>query len=256
MIKKNVEVVSLIYKSVDYLHFIANQLKSNLCKVEGWDVGVRIVANDANDKVLKELEKMDINYSIYSNPDPDEFYLNRVYRAYNYAITSSEYDNLCLVNSDDVFCKDWLYNLLKHHDGINIPCSRLIESGKMESGMHGVNLMRVEGKHFGRHPKEFKMEEWLSYAESIKEDTVKPNGLYMPCVLSKDRAIESGLYPKGNIFIHEGKLISGFPNDRPVYKAGDDYYFHRVLERKYGMKHITVFDSPVYHIVEGEKDED
>lgn len=253
--KKNVEVVSLIYKSIDYLYFIYNQLKSDLCKVDGWDVGVRIVANDATPEVLQELSKLDIPYTDFKNPNPEEFYLNRVYRAYNHALVSSEYDNVCLVNSDDGFCKGWLENLLKHHDGINIPCSRLIESGKMESGLHGVNLLRTEGRHFGRNPKEFDKDGWLEYAETIKEDVTKPGGLYMPCVLNKQRAIESGLYPEGNIFIENNYLVAGYPNDRPVYKAGDDYYFHNVLEPKYGMKHITVFDSPVYHIVEGEKDD-
>jgi len=252
--KNNVEVVSLVYKSIDYLHFICDQLKSDLCKVDGWDVGVRIVANDATPEIMEELSKLEIPYSDFRNPDPSEFYLNRVYRAYNYAITSSTYENVCLVNSDDGFCEGWLDNLLKHHDGINIPCSRLIESGKMESGLHGVNLMRTEGKHFGRSPKEFDQRAWLEYAESIKEDVVKPGGLYMPCLLNRQRAIDSGLYPEGNVFIHENQLVSGFPNDRPVFKAGDDFYFHSILEPNYGMKHITVFDSPVYHIVEGEKD--
>ena len=87
---------------------------------------MRVVANDATPEVLEELKTMSIKYSVFSNPNPEEFYLNRVYRAYNYAVTSSEYDNICLVNSDDVFCKDWLANLLKHNDGVNIPCRRLI----------------------------------------------------------------------------------------------------------------------------------
>ena len=124
--KKNIEVVSLIYKSVQYLHFIYEQLKSDMCKVDGWDVSVRIVANDATDEVIDELKKLDINYTIYNNPDSNEFYLNRVYRAYNFCVESSKYDNVCLVNSDDGFCEGWLENLLKHHDGINIPCSRLV----------------------------------------------------------------------------------------------------------------------------------
>ena len=54
--------------------------------------------------------------------------------------------------------------------------------------------------------------------------------------------------------MHNNELFSGFPNDRPIYKAGDAYYFQDILEKKYGMKHVTVFDSPVYHIIEGEKD--
>ena len=60
-IKKNVEVISLVFKSVKYLHFIAEQLKSNLCKVDGWDVGVRLVANDATPEVLEELKNINIH---------------------------------------------------------------------------------------------------------------------------------------------------------------------------------------------------
>ena len=78
----------------------------------------------------------------------------------------------------------------------------------------------------------------------------------MPCVLERSRVIESGLYPEGNVFFEPpNKLVVGYPNDRPVWRAGDDFYFHHILEPKYGMRHITVFDSPVYHIIEGEKDE-
>ena len=60
------------------------------------------------------------------------------------------------------------------------------------------------------------------------------------------------MYPCGNIY-HNG--IGTFHSGGQVKMAGDDFYFHRVLEPKYGMKHVTVFDSPVYHIIEGEKDE-
>lgn len=254
-IKKNVEIISLVYKSVKYLHFISEQLKSGLCEANGWRVGVRIVANDATPEVLNELEKLDINYSVFENPNPEEFYLNRVYRAYNFGVASSEYDNVCLVNSDQVFCHDWLSNLLKHHDGVNIPCSRLVESGKMESGQHGINIMRAAGSHFGRHPDDFDMSAWLDYADNTKRAQTAQGGLYMPCVLQKQRVIESGYYPEGNVFMEPSKIVVGYPNDRPVWKAGDDFYFHQVLEPKYGMKHITVFDSLVYHIQEGEKDE-
>jgi len=252
MNKNNVEVVSLIYKSIEYLHFIADQLKSDLCKVDGWDVGVRIVANDATKEVLEELPKLGIPYTVFNNPDPDEFYLNRVYGAYNFCVTSSEYDNVVLVNSDDRFSEGWLENLIKHHDGVNIPCSRLIESGKMASGKHGVNL---GDNHFGRRPLEFDVGGWDKWAEEHKEDRTEPHGLYMPCLLNKKQFTDAGLYPRGNIF-HEGDgLVCGYPNDRPVFMAGDDFFFHEILEAKHGMKHITAFDSLVYHIIEGEKDE-
>lgn len=247
--KKNVEIISLIFKSTEYLRFIVEQLNGERCKAEGWDVGVRIVANDATPKVIEELKKLPIKYSIYKNYWQNEYYLNRVYRAYNHAVCTSEYDNVCLVNSDDGFSKDWLKNLLKHHNGINIPCSRLIESGKMNSGQHGVNL---GDNHFGRTAKEFNQDGFDKWVENNSEDKVLPGGLYMPCVFEKKRFIESGMYPCGNIYDNG---IGTFHFDGKIKMAGDDFYFHRVLEKVYGMKHITVFDSPVYHIIEGEKDE-
>ena len=96
---------------------------------------------------------------------------------------------------------------------------------------------------------------WLDYADHTKEPRIERGGLYMPCVLERHRAIASGYYPEGNIFLEPTGLVIGYPNDRPLWKAGDDFYFHHILELKYGMKHITVFDSLVYHIQEGEKDE-
>ena len=248
MRKKNVEIISLIYKSVDYLDFIVDQLQGESCKVPGWDVGIRIVANDANERVIERLRSMDISFSLYNDPNPDDFYLNRVYRAWNFAGISSEYDNLCFVNSDMAFSPNWLDNLLKHHDGENIPCSRLIESGKMTSGMYGLS------KDCGKTPSQFNSSRFQSFCNTVSENTTKEGGLFMPCVFEKDKFIESGMYPEGNIFLENGKLICGYPNDRRVYMSGDKFYFH-MLNRKYGMNHLTVFDSLVYHIQEGEMDE-
>ena len=41
---KRVEIIALIFKSVDYLELIYDEITSDKCKVEGWDIGVRIVA--------------------------------------------------------------------------------------------------------------------------------------------------------------------------------------------------------------------
>ena len=146
---KNLEIITLIYKSVDYLNFIFKQLKSEFCQVEEWEINVKIVANDATDNVLNRLKELDIDYVIYNDPKPDAYYLSRVYRAWNYSGSLSEYDNICFVNSDMMFSKDWLENLLIHHDGRNIPCSRLVESGKMRSGKHGISY------NCGRYPKKY-----------------------------------------------------------------------------------------------------
>jgi hypothetical protein len=239
---KRIEIIALIFKSVDYLELIYNELTSDKCKLDGWEVGVRIVANDATEPVLNRLKELDIPYTIYNDPKPNDYYLNRVYRCWNHGGKTSEYENICFVNSDMVFSDGWLENLLKHHDGTNIPTSRLVESGKMRSGTHGVSF------NCGRTATSINHPQWNSYVSQIKLDEVHDGGLYMPCVFDKGRFIGSGMYPEGNIYADGVGTTNGF-----VTLSGDVYFFKK-LEEEFGMKHITVFDSLVYHIQEGEKD--
>lgn len=240
---KTIEIISLIFKSIDYLELIHDQLKSDNCKVDGWEVSIRIVANDATDEVIEKLKTLNIPYSIYNDPKPNDYYLNRVYRCFNYAGKTSTADNICFVNSDMVFSKDWLTNLLKHHDGINIPCSRLVESGKMLSGEHAMSF------DCGRKPKNINYNSWNDLVNKISSEEVKEKGLFMPCIFEKNLFVESGMYPEGNIYNNGIGTLGIF------MKSGDAYYFYDILTNKYGMKHITVYDSLVYHIQEGEKDE-
>jgi hypothetical protein len=240
-IKKNIEVIALIFKSVDYLDLIYNELKSKKCHVDGWDVSVRIVANDATPEILEKLATLDIPYTIYNDPKPNDYYLNRVYRCWNFAGKTSTADNICFVNSDMVFSDGWLTNLLKHHNGVNIPCSILVESGKLTSGQHAIS------KDFGRRPNEINYDEWDTYVKNTSRPVLADGGLFMPCVFEKEKFIESGMYPEGNIY------DNGVGNLGRFIASGDAYYFYHLMN-KYGMRHITVFDSMVYHIQEGEKD--
>jgi hypothetical protein len=123
----------------------------------------------------------------------------------------------------------------------------LIESGKMGSGRHGII------QNFGKTCNEFKnrFDEWLIWADNFKEDKAVSGGLYMPVIFEKQRFIESGMYPEGNIY-SGGKAGSMIGN---VTRTADEFFFNEVLCKKFGMKHTTVFDSLVYHIQTGEKDE-
>lgn len=241
----NLEIISLIYKSVGYLDLIVSELEKEYCKVDGWDIGFRIVANDATPEVLQALKDKNVPYSVYNDPKPGDYYLNRVYRCWNYSGFSSEYDNICFVNSDMVFSDGWLANLLKHHDGGHIPCSRLVESGKLLSGANAIG-----NKNFGRGPAEIDYSGWHKFVNEISEPITPNGGLFMPCVFNRQRFIDSGMYPEGNIY-QDG--VAGSMRGH-VVMSGDAYYF-MVLHKKYNMRHITVFDSLVYHIQEGEMDE-
>lgn len=240
-IRKNIEIIALIFKSLDYLDLIYNELKSDKCKVDGWDVSIRIVANDATPEVLEKLKTLDIPYTIYNDDKPNDYYLNRVYRCWNFAGQTSKSDNICFVNSDMVFSENWLGNLLKYHDGINIPCSLLVESGKLLSGKHAIS------KDFGKEPSKIDYNNWDTYVKNTIRPVSSDGGLFMPCIFEKERFLESGMYPEGNIYDNGVGTLGRF------VASGDAYYFNKLMN-DYGMRHITVFDSMVYHIQEGEKD--
>lgn len=240
---KNVEVIGMIYKSVDYLKLMINQMNSFTNKTD-WKVSYRIVANDATPKVLDYLKTCGVAFTVYNDPTPNAYYLNRVYRAWNHGGFTSSFDNICFVNSDMIYSDQWLHNLLQKHNGVNIPTSRLVESGKLRSGQYGIEV------NFGRKPSEINYAGWYTYSNQIKSNDIKNGGLYMPCVFETKRFIESKGFPEGNIYQDGIGTTNGHPT-----KSGDDYYFHDILEQKYGMKHVTVFNSLVYHMQEGEKDE-
>ena len=248
--------MSLIYKSVEYLDFIYSQLRE-YGKADGWDVGIRIIANDATDAVLDKLYKLDVPFSVYNNPDPSGFYVNRTLRAFNYAVQSSHYNNVCIVNSDMAFSEGWLDNLLKHHNGVNIPTSRLVEPEAQPCGLNRVK------RDFGNRPANLDLDNFQPYASRLAQDAVRRGGATLPAVFERARYLEAGGYPEGGVF--EGglvaddstKLVYQYAPDSPVvfYKPSDVFFHQNVLEQKYGMKTLTVCDSIVYHIGQGENNE-
>ncbi len=239
----SIEIISLIYKSVDFAKFTINEMNSEYCKVPGYKVTGRLVSNDGTPEVIEFLKNSGFPYSIFNNKDPNAYYIDRIYTALNYAGFSSEADILCFSNSDIIFGRNWLKNLIKHFDEVNIPCCRLVESGKMFSGKWGVS------RNFGRTLQTLDKIAFHEFRDKIAVDTLLPGGLYTPFLISKERFIESGGYPQGNVFKNK---IGGTTGE--YLAAGDDYYFHEILENQFGMRHVTVADSISYHIQTAERD--
>jgi hypothetical protein len=242
--KPTVTIVGMIYKSTQYLDFMMDGIRKYCLGSEEYDVDYLIIGNQPVEKVRRKLVADNIKHLIYNDPNPDDFYLNRVYRAWNYGGFNAPGEIIVFINSDDGFSPRWLETLLEHLDKDTIPCSRLIESDKMPSGQHG---MKAE---FGKHPNEFDEQGWLRFVERHRERRIVDGGLYMPCAIYKEDLIKSGGYPEGNIY--EGGVGA---NETKFLCAGDDYYFHYhpYMSRK---RQVTDFDSLVYHIIEGEKDEE
>jgi len=142
-------IVCLIYKSVEWLQFVYEQV---LRYTDLHDAEFFFVTNDANEAVLKYLHENYIPYYEFSNTPEHkkEWYINNVYRAYNYAAKVSKGDFLVFINSDMAFTPGWLDALIAGYNGENLVASRLVESGKLKSGEHGIE------KDFGHFITEYR----------------------------------------------------------------------------------------------------
>jgi hypothetical protein len=240
---KTIEVISLIYKSPAYADFIVDQLTRYAVDFDDWKVSFRLVANNPSAALENHLHNIRVHHSVIRQ-DPNKHYMNRVYRAWNEAVWTSRAEYVCLVNSDMAFSPDWLKNLAlwtKRPD--MLLTSRLVESGKMPSGYHGVS------KYFGNTPQSYNEQDFLSFAKEISCGVCFTGGLYMPLLISRDLFIQSGGYPLGNIYADGVGTCNG-----PVVESGDANFF-KTLKKNFGVNHTTVFDSVVYHFQEGELDE-
>jgi hypothetical protein len=238
--KKTVTIIGMIYKSTKYLNFMVDQF-TRYCDSFKYDVKHLIIANDANEKVLTALRQGQIPFVEYNDKNINDYYLNRIYRAWNFGGNYAQSDIIIFVNSDMAFTKNWIDSLLEFMTPETIPCSRLVESGKLSSGQYAIS------NNFGQNVESFDELKFLLYANAIKEHIARFGGLFMPCAFYKEDFVKSGGYPEGNIYVGGAGKIN-----TPFVKSGDDFFFHDTLKHKY---HITVFDSIVYHIQEGELDE-
>lgn len=237
-----VVILGMIYKSPGYLDFMMDQIRRYCKNQESYEVDYLIVANDASDGIKRKLILEGIKHVIFRNPDPNAYYINRTYRAWNFGGMNAPGDVIVFINSDMAFSPDWLPKLLKHLNTNTIPCSRLVESGKLSSGEYGIS------KDFGKSYDKYSEPGFLKFASEVQLPKVEPGGLFMPVAFYKDDFVRSGGYPEGNIYAGG---VGAYPGT--FMESGDHYFFYKnpIMKQK---KHITVFDSVVYHIQEGEKD--
>lgn len=221
----DVTLVILVYRSLKWLDWCMESVDDSTNKTPyRWQV----VANDATDEVRAD-PRVTIDYR---NKDPGEFYINRVYRAWNQGIIESPTQLVCTINTDMFASNGWLDELVatKRNNPMSIPASLLVESGRIPSAM-------PEYVHdFGMNPDEFRKEDFLRHAEAIrKTGEFEPGRLYGPVVLDRQEFIDIGKYPEGN----------------PGRVPGDQVMFKKYAEA--GYKHVTCKGSVVYHAIIGEQ---
>ena len=238
-------IACLIYKSVEWLDFVYKQL---LKYTDLKDVEFYFVANDASENVIKYLKNNHIPHYIHQNSksNKDEWYLNNVYRAWNYAVHVAKGDFVVLINSDMCFSPGWLDALIAAYDGNNVISSRLVEPGKLPSGLHGIE------KNFGKNISDYKEKSFLTFANIISKKKIVESGLYMPLLFRKDHFLKVNGYPEGNL----KKNADIFSNDI-AWRNEEQVPGDKVLMQKLktiGVKHVTAFNSIVYHFQNGEQD--
>lgn len=238
-------IVCLIYKSVDWLKFVYEQV---LKYTDMTNKEFFFIANDATDEVIAYLRENNIPHLIFNN-SPDqraEWYVNNVYRAYNFAATKARGDFLVFINSDMAFSPGWFEQLWNAYDGKNCVASRLVESGKLPSGTYGIE------KNLGLDYASFQEEAFLEYVKEISEPQIGDGGLFMPLLIRRQHFEAAGGYPEGQVLIGSDIYRPTIAKWGEACISGDTILVQKL--NALGIKHQTAFDSIVYHFQWGEKD--
>jgi hypothetical protein len=228
----HVTVGILVYKSTNWLDFALMGLDAAR---NDTTYDLIIVANDATDEVKADRR---VTHT-FENNDPDEFFIRRVYRAWNYLVSVVPTEKVVLMNTDMYVSDGWLDERVKasvRYEKV-LPTSMLVESGRTQS------KCPQWVKNFGTNPAEFllNVETWEQHAKLVARPGMYGKGeLYMPVLLDKAKFLKMGGYPTDQKSWQED----------PYVMPGDQVFFNRWAAM--GYIHVTAYGSVVYHVQEGE----
>ena len=239
MKKPKVSMFALISRSPRWAKFIYNSLIKNTPEFKNGDAEFYFIVNfkeGVSDKLITYLDNKQVPYYVFRSKKSQLNYpynMKEIYQAWNHGAKVSNGEFICPINSDMYPAPNWLSELIKNYSDDKIVSSRLVESGRMPSGLHGIT------RNFGKIPEKFEAKKFEEYAETITVPTLQAGGLYMPYLLKKESFSKILGYPEGN--------LNGIP--------GDQVFIQRLSS--IGIHHYTCFSSIVYHVQEGEsKDEE
>jgi hypothetical protein len=224
MARPSVTVAMLVYRDPSWLSFALEGLAWSRNETP---YRTLVVGNDAYDDIVAT-GRLDIDHR---NEDPSEHYIARVYKAWNRAVQEAQTELVCLINSDMYVSDYWLDELVRclHESPDSLPCSLLIESGRIPSAM--PEFVRNLGESTGTFDREL----WRDVAEKHRTIGGKEAGrLFMPVLFRRADFIRLGGYPAGN----------------PPGTTGDKDLFARFAAN--GYRHLTALGSVCYHVQEGE----
>lgn len=243
--KPRFSIVCLVYKSVEWLKFVYEQVYKY---TDMTDKEFFFVANDANSSVLSYLSNNYIPHYIYTNTleQRQEWYVNNVYRAYNFGASKAQGDFVVFVNTDMAFAPDWLDKLWQAYNGENCITSRLVESGKLPSGQYGIE------RNFGRDYASYQEKEFQKYVRELSKPELLDGGLFMPLLIRKEHFEKVGGYPEGQVLLGSDLTNPVIAKHGEACISGDTVLMLKL--QAIGVKHQTAFDSLAYHFQWGEMD--
>lgn len=248
--KPLVTLICLVYQGIEWLELIYGEMLKLQSELEFGMVEILICANDATSDVIDFLKNNRIPHFLYENDDPNEYYIKRVYRAYNQSVRLANGRYCLLINSDMVFCPAFLTILLDAHRENLYQVGKLVESGALKPSSFAVE------RNFGKTLTDFDQGKFERFLKKQKNYNLVFGGLYMPALVSTAKFLEIGGFPEGNIspnsleqYIETGNYAVATEGASCI--SGDAAFISRA--EKLGLTHKTNSAALVYHFQEGEK---
>ena len=251
--KTKITLISLIYSGVDWLEFQYGELLKLSSELPPGEVEILFVANNASPSVIEFLDDNGIPYVVSPGRESEnEWYINSVYRSYNFGVSQAKGEYVLLTNSDMAYCEGFLYSMMLEGSPDLYLTGKLIESGRLRPADAAIK------KNFGKKLKRFQREAFEKSARRLRKRGLEDRGLFMPALLHKDTFLKYGGYPEGNLVVES---LDDYLNDRQIKFAeigqkcipGDKAFLS--LLTKFDIEHKTNLNSLCYHFQEGEKSE-
>lgn len=242
--KPSISIVCLIYQSTAWLQFVYNQV---LKYTDLSDKEFFFIANDATPEVKKYLRDNYIPHFVFDDEKrtQDEWYINNVYRAWNYGASKAKGDLILFINSDMAFSPGWVENMLESYTGNNCVSARLVERNTIPKDDCIVQ------KNFGDHFSNYREDEFLAFVQENKP--TKPTadgGPYMPLLIKKEHFEMIGGYPEGNVAPGPDIWNPIIAKKGGGQTPGDVIFMQKLAQ--HNIPHITVLSAISYHFQEGE----
>lgn len=251
--KPLVSLVSLIFSGLDWLEFQYGELLKLQQELGKDSVEILFVANDASREVIEFLTDNEIPFVMAPGKIHDsEWYINSVYRAYNFGASKAKGEYVLLTNSDMAYAPGFLSTMLKHRSPDTYLVGKLVESGRLTPAKAAIK------KNFGKRLGDFKRRRFYKFAKRISRNTLSEGGLYMPVLIHRLNFLSNAGYPEGNIhreslktYLHGHEPDIAKPGDSLV--SGDFAFVEKILGLSWKFK--TLNSAIAYHFQEGEKSE-